>query len=405
MIPTDPLVLTDLTLATMCVGGAPYGLVENGALAIEDGRIVHAGPADTLPESTLDWPVEACGGRIATPALVDCHTHLIYGGNRAREFELRLTGASYAEIAKAGGGILSTVAATRAASVDALVEGALPRLDAFIAEGTGTIEIKSGYGLSLEAEVAMLRAARTLECRRPVRIETSFLAAHAIPPEYKDDPDTYITLVCEEILPAAHAEGLVDAVDGFCETIAFTPAQMERVFDAAAALGLPVKLHAEQLSNQGGAALVAGKGGLSADHLEHLDDAGIAAMARAGTVAVILPGAFYTLRETKLPPLDGLRAAGVPLAIATDCNPGSSPLFSPLLAMNMACTLFRMTPEEALAGMTREGARALGVLEDRGTLEPGKRADIAIWDVETPGELAYRVGFNPLYRRILGDDS
>lgn len=403
MTATDPLVLTDLTLATMRVDGAPYGLIENGALAIDAGSIVHAGSTDTLPESTLDWPVETCGGRIATPALIDCHTHLIYAGNRAREFELRLTGASYADIAKAGGGILSTVEATRAAGVDALIEAALPRLDAFIAEGTGTIEIKSGYGLSLDGEIAMLRAARALERSRSIRIETSFLAAHAIPPEYKNDPDAYIALVCEEILPAAHAEGLIDAVDGFCETIAFTPTQMERVFDAATALGLPVKLHAEQLSNQGGAALVAGKGGLSADHLEYLDEAGIQAMAEAGTVAVLLPGAFYTLRETKLPPLDGLRAAGVPLAVATDCNPGSSPLFSPLLAMNMACTLFRMTPEEALAGMTREGARALGVLADRGTLEPGKRADIAIWDVETPGELAYRVGFNPLHSRILGE--
>jgi imidazolonepropionase len=402
MTATDPLVLTDLTLATMCPGDVAYGLVEGGALALQDGRIAFAGPIEALPAAMLDWPVERCGGRIATPALIDCHTHMIYGGNRAREFELRLTGASYAEIAKAGGGILSTVAATRAASVEALVDGALPRLDAFIAEGVGTIEVKSGYGLSLDGELTMLRAARALERHRSVRVVTSFLAAHAVPPEYKDDPDTYIELVCEEILPVAHAEGLVDAVDGFCETIAFTPAQIERVFSAAADLGLPVKLHAEQLSNQGGAALVAKHGGLSADHLEYLDDAGIAAMAEAGTVAVLLPGAFYTLRETKLPPLDGLRDAGVPLAVATDCNPGSSPLFSPLLAMNMACTLFRMTPEEALAGMTREGARALGVLDDRGTLERGKLADIAIWDVETPGELAYRVGFNPLYRRLTG---
>jgi len=388
----------------MIPGETAYGLVQNAALAMTGGRIVYAGPADTLPPVFADWPRESCNGALATPAFIDCHTHMVYGGNRAREFELRLQGASYAEIAKAGGGILSTVTATRQASEDELLEAALPSLDSFIDEGTGTVEIKSGYGLDLETELKMLRVARRMAQERPITIATTFLAAHAIPPEFKGNADGYIDWICREILPAAHAEGLVDAVDAFCETIAFDAVQVARVFEAATKLGLPVKLHAEQLSNLGGAALAAGFKALSADHLEYLDQAGIDAMAEAGSVAVLLPGAFYTLRETKLPPLDGLRAAGVPLAIATDCNPGSSPMFSPMLAINMACTLFRMTPEEALAGITREGARALGLLKDRGTLEAGKRADIALWDVETPAELAYRFGYNPLIRRFHGDD-
>lgn len=404
MTSSSAYVLTDLRIATMRQGEGPYGLIEDGALAVRDGRIVFAGPQSRLSEKYADWRREGCAGALATPALIDCHTHMVYGGNRAREFELRLNGASYEEIAKAGGGILSTVTATREATEDDLVEAALPRLDSFLDEGAGVVEIKSGYGLNLDDELKMLRAARRLETLRDVKIVTSFLAAHAIPPEYKDRSDAYIDLICQEILPAAYAEGLVDAVDAFCETIAFSPVQTARVFEVASDLGLPVKLHAEQLSNQGGTALAAGFGALSADHLEHLDGGGIAAMKSSGTVAVLLPGAFYALRETKLPPVQALRDAGVPIAVATDCNPGSSPMFSPLLAMNMACTLFRMTPEEALAGMTREGARALGLLQDRGTLEAGKRADIALWDVETPGELSYRFGFNPLVRRITGED-
>ncbi|WP_420417765.1 imidazolonepropionase [Pacificispira sp.] len=398
-------VLSDIRLATMAKGDKPYGLIEDGALAIDDGRIVYCGPRERLPTRFTDWPTEKGGRALATPALIDCHTHMVYGGDRAREFELRLEGASYEEIAKAGGGILSTVTATRAASEDDLVEATLPRLDSFIDEGAGAVEIKSGYGLTVADELKMLRAARRLSAERDVTIVTTFLAAHAIPPEFKDNSDGYIDLVCREMLPQAHDEGLVDAVDAFCENIAFSPVQVARVFETADDLGIPVKLHAEQLSNLGGAALAAGFKALSADHLEYLDAPGIEAMADAGTVAVLLPGAFYTLRETKLPPLQGLRDAGVPIAIATDCNPGSSPMFSPLLALNMACTLFRMTPEETLAGMTREGARALSLLKDRGTLEAGKRADIALWDVQHPAELAYRFGYNPLIRRIYGGEA
>ncbi|HET7410119.1 MAG TPA: imidazolonepropionase, partial [Paracoccaceae bacterium] len=332
---------------------------------------------------------------------VDCHTHLVYGGDRAREFEMRLEGASYEEVARAGGGIVSTVRATRGATEDALVAAALPRLDALIAEGVCTVEIKSGYGLDAETELRSLRAARRLGRERPVRVVTSFLGAHAVPPEFAGRADAYIDEVCIPALEAAQAQGLVDAVDGFCEGIAFSPQQIARVFDRARALGLPVKLHAEQLSNLGGAALAASYGALSADHLEYLDEAGVAAMARGGTVAVLLPGAFYTLHETQAPPVQALRAAGVPIAIATDANPGSSPMFSILLAMNMACTLFRLTPEEALAGCTRVAARALG-LDDAGVIEPGRRADLAVWNVAHPAELSYRFGFNPLHRRIFG---
>jgi imidazolonepropionase len=391
--------LTNATLATM-VPGAPYGLVADGAVAIRDGRIAWAGPAADCP--IRDLPAQDLGGRLVTPGLIDCHTHIVHGGNRAREFELRLEGASYEEIARAGGGIVSTVRATRAASDDALLAGALAHADTLIAEGATVIEVKSGYGLDRDTELRMLRTARRIAEVRPVRIRTSFLGAHAVPQGI--DADTYIDTVCIPTLRAAAAEGLVDAVDGFCEGIAFSPAQIARVFDTARALGLAVKLHAEQLSNLGGAALAASYGALSADHLEYLDAAGVAAMAAAGTVAVILPGAFYTLRETQAPPIALLREAGVPMAVATDCNPGSSPMSSLLLAMNMACTLFRLTPEEALTGATRNAARALG-LDDCGTIEPGMRADLAVWNVEHPAELAYRIGFNPLHSRIFGGRS
>ncbi|MGM0561598.1 MAG: imidazolonepropionase [Pseudomonadota bacterium] len=386
----------------MTKGGVSYGLIENGALALQAGRIAWVGPADELPAAYRDLPRHELEGRLVTPGLIDCHTHLVYGGDRAREFELRLEGASYEEVAKAGGGILSTMQATREASEDDLVALALPRLDALMAEGVTTLEIKSGYGLSVDHEKKMLSAARRLGRERAVRVETTYLGAHALPPEYKGESDAYIDEVVLPGLESAAADGLVDAVDGFCENIAFSTEQIERVFRKARDLDLPLKLHAEQLSNQGGTELAAHYGALSADHLEYLDAAGVEAMAQAGTVAVLLPGAFYTLRETQLPPLALLRQAGVPLALATDCNPGSSPLFSPLLVMNMACTLFRMTPEEALAGLTREGARALGLSGEVGTLESGKRADLAIWDVEEPASLAYRIGFNPLYKRISG---
>jgi imidazolonepropionase len=392
------LILRNAKLATMAPGTAAYGLVEHGALAIREGDIIWLGPESEMPTSMSVWPQEDLGGRLVTPALIDCHTHIVFGGNRAREFELRLEGASYEEVARAGGGILSTVTATRAAGEDDLHAGALARVDALLAEGVSTIEIKSGYGLDIETELRMLRAARRIGKERPVRVRTSYLGAHAVPPEFKDRADAYIDETCRIVLDRAAEEGLVDAVDGFCEGIAFSPAQIDRLFARATQLGLPVKLHAEQLSDLGGAKLAATYGALSADHLEYLGNDGIAAMAKAGTVAVLLPGAFYTLRESQLPPVQALRDAGVPIAIATDCNPGSSPLTSLLLTMNMACTLFRMTPEEALAGATRNAAKALGI-EDAGTLEVGKRADLAVWDVQEPAELAYRIGFNPLYRR------
>jgi len=392
--------LSELRLATMAAPG--YGLVEDGAIAIEGGRIAWAGPAAELPGPWRRVPATRFGGRLATPGLIDCHTHIVFGGNRAREFEMRLEGASYEEIARAGGGIVSTVSATREADAATLLAGALTRAEALIAEGVTTLEIKSGYGLDIETELRMLRAARAVGAARHCRVLTSFLGAHAVPPDFAGRADAYIDEVCLPALDAAAAEGLADAVDGFCEGIAFSPAQIARVFDRAQAHGLPVKLHAEQLSNLGGAAMAAERGALSADHLEYLDAEGVAAMARAGTVAVILPGAFYTLRETQIPPMAALRAAGVPMAVATDCNPGSSPLASILMALNMACTLLRMTPEEALAGATRNAARALGLGAETGTLEPGKAADIAIWDVAEPAELAYRIGFNPLHRRIFG---
>ncbi|WP_173934496.1 imidazolonepropionase [Chelativorans sp. Marseille-P2723] len=397
------LLITEARLATMVPGAQPYGLIEDAAIAVEGGHIAWAGARAGLPAEWARAEQVRLEGRLVTPALIDCHTHLVFGGERASEFEMRLKGASYEEIAQAGGGIVSTVAATRALSEDELVAAALPRLNKLMAEGVATVEIKSGYGLSIEDELKMLRAARRLAALRGVRVRTSYLAAHAVPVEYKGRRDAYIHEVVLPGMEAAHAEGLADAVDGFCEGIAFSPEQMARVFEKARALGLPVKLHAEQLSDSGGAKLAARFGALSADHLEYLEEEGVAAMAKAGTVAVLLPGAFYTLRETSVPPVASLRRAGVPIAVATDCNPGTSPLTSLLLALNMACTLFRLTPEEALAGATRQAARALGLAEALGTVEPGKRAEIAVWNVEHPAELAYRIGFNPLDRLIVGD--
>ena len=388
---------TNARLATMA--GPALGVVENALLATSGGSILYAGPAAEAPrfEAAETTDIE---GRWITPGLIDCHTHLVHGGDRAHEFELRLQGASYEEIARAGGGIVSTMKATRAASEAELVASALPRLDALIAEGATTVEVKSGYGLELAAEARMLRAARRLGDVRPVSITTTFLGAHALPPEYAGDADGYIAQVAEHMLPAIAAAGLADAVDAFCEGIGFTAAQTERMFEAARRHGLPVKLHAEQLSNLHGAALAARFGALSADHLEHLDEAGIAAMAEAGTVATLLPGAYYFVQETKLPPVAGLRAAGVPIALATDCNPGTSPLTSLLLAMNMGATLFRLTVEECLMGVTANAARALGKADEIGTLEAGKRADLAIWSIERPAELVYRMGANPLHARI-----
>lgn len=388
---------TNARLATMA--GPALGIVENALLAVSGNRILYAGPAADAPRFEARETCD-CEGRWITPGLIDCHTHLVHGGNRAHEFELRLQGASYEEIARAGGGIASTMQATRAASEEALVSSALPRLDALIAEGATTVEVKSGYGLNLESEARMLRAARRLGDERPVSITTTFLGAHALPPEFAGNADGYIAEVAERMLPAIAANGLADAVDAFCEGIGFTPAQTERVFEAARRLNLPVKLHAEQLSNLHGAALAARYGALSADHLEYLDEAGIAAMAKAGTVATLLPGAFYFVRETRLPPVGALRAARVPIALATDCNPGTSPLTSLLLTMNMGATLFRLTVEECLMGITANAARALGLLAEIGTLEPGKRADFAIWSVERPAELVYHMGANPLHARI-----
>jgi imidazolonepropionase len=388
-------------LATMSDSAPGLGLVSAGVVAARYGRIVYAGPEAGLPDDLLRGAeIIDCEGRLVTPGLIDCHTHLVYAGNRANEFEMRLSGASYEEVAKAGGGIVSSVKALRAASEDELVRQSLPRLDALISEGVTTVEIKSGYGLDLENEAKSLAAARHLAMVRNVTVRTSFLGAHALPPEAKGDKDAYIKLVADEMLPAIAAFGLVDAVDGFCEGIAFSPEQIARVFDRAMALGLPVKLHADQLSNLHGAALAARYGALSADHLEYTDEGGAVAMAEAGTVAVILPGAFYFIRETKKPPIELFRRHGVRMAVATDSNPGTSPLTSLLLTMNMTATLFGMTVEECLAGTTREAARALGLAAETGTLEAGKWADLAIWDVESPAELVYRMGFNPLHRRV-----
>lgn len=392
------MLLTNATIASFNTS-APYGLLENAAVAIEGTQITWVGNQEDMPGEYQGKPLHDLGGALITPGLIDCHTHLVFGGIRAREFELRLQGASYEEISRAGGGIVSTVSHTRAANEDELFETATTRLEAMIAEGVTTVEIKSGYGLDTDTELKMLRVARRLGETHSITVKTSFLGAHAIPAEYKNNPDEYIDQVCIPAMNAANQEGLVDAVDGFCESIAFSTEQIARVFDAAAALGLPVKLHAEQLTNLGGAALAAKYEALSADHLEYLDEIGVEAMAKAGTTAVILPGAFYTLRETQAPPIQLFRDYNVPMAIATDCNPGSSPLASPLLTMNMACTLFRMTPEEALCGVTKNAARALG-LSNSGMVAAGNRADLCIWDAKHPSELAYRIGFNPIKNRI-----
>ncbi|MGC1547315.1 MAG: imidazolonepropionase [Rhodanobacter sp.] len=386
------LLLTNATLATFA-SDVPYGLLPDAALACVDGRIAWIGMMAELPKdaTTQARRVDDVGGALVTPGLIDCHTHVVFGGHRAHEFDLRLNGASYEDIARAGGGIVSSVRATREASEDTLLAQSLPRARALLADGVTTLEIKSGYGLELESERRMLRVARRIGDELGITVRTTLLGLHALPPEYKDRRDDYVALVCDSMLPALAEEGLVDAVDAFCEGIGFSRAETQRVFERARQLDLPVKLHAEQLSDLDGAALVAEFGGLSADHLEYLSDSGIAAMAKAGTVAVLLPGAFYALRETKLPPIASLRAHGVPMAIATDCNPGTSPLLSLRMAAGMACTLFRFTPEEALRGVTVHAARALG-LDDRGTLAVDQRADLVVWDVRQPAELCYWIG-------------
>ena len=383
------MLLTNLTAATMRDG---YGLIEDAAILIEGGRIAWVGPRTQAPSGheTTD-----CEGRLATPGLIDCHTHIVYGGSRAHEFEQRLTGVSYAEIARAGGGIAATVRMTRAESEADLAASALRRLDALLAEGVTTIEVKSGYGLDRDTEMKMLKVARELSQWRPVDVVTTYLGAHALPPEFKDDRKGYLDLVCTQVLPAVAKAKLADAVDAFCEGIAFSVDETRRVFEVAKSLGLPVKLHAEQLSNLGGSAMAASFGALSVDHIEYLDQAGVDAIAASGTVAVLLPGAFYYLRESQAPPVAALRKAGVPMAVATDLNPGTSPVHSILTAMNMACVLFGLTPEEALRGVTDNAAKALG-LYDRGLLNPGMRADIALWNTQRPGDLAYPLGFNPL---------
>ncbi|OOG64812.1 imidazolonepropionase [Rhodanobacter sp. B04] len=397
--------LLNATLATF-VGDTPCGLVERGAIALHHGRIAWVGRMDELPDApgTLAAAVESLDGALVTPGLIDCHTHLVFGGDRAQEFDLRLNGASYEEIARAGGGIVSTVNATRAASEEQLFAQSLPRAQALLADGVSTLEIKSGYGLELDSERRMLRVARRIGRELGISVRTSFLGLHALPPEYTDRRDDYVALACDELLPALAAEGLLDAVDAFCENIGFTRGETHRVFERAQQLGLPVKLHAEQLSDQDGAALVAEFGGLSADHLEYLSEPGIKAMAAAGTVAVLLPGAFYALRETKLPPIALLREHGVAIAIATDCNPGTSPLLSLRMAAGMACTLFRLTPEEALRGVTVNAARALG-LHDRGTLAAGQRADLAVWKVKRPAELCYWIGGSLVREVYVGGES
>lgn len=392
--------LSNAQVATCDTTTGHYGLIENGAVAVDNGLISWCGGANEVPHQYQSLSTTHLNGKLLTPSLIDCHTHIVHGGHRAAEFELRLNGASYAEVAAAGGGIVSTVTATRSASVEALVATALPRVDALLAEGVSVIEIKSGYGLDQQTELNMLRAARQISEQRNVEVKTSFLGAHAVPIEYKNRADEYIDNVCIPALELAHQESLVDAVDGFCESIAFNTTQIKRVFEKAQSLGLPVKLHAEQLSLLKGAELAAAFQALSADHLEYLDEAGVKAMALSGTVAVLLPGAFYTLHETQQPPLAEFRKHSVPIAIATDANPGSSPVTSLLLMMNMACTLFRMTPEESLLGVTANAAKALG-LNDRGQIAPGMRADFCLWDVQHPAELSYRIGFNPLIERIV----
>ena len=388
--------LVDVHLATL--SGPEEGTIADGAIAWSGGRITWLGPRHDLPADYFDVPQLDGEGGWVTPGLIDCHTHIVYGGNRSHEFAARLAGERYEAIAQRGGGIAETVRATRGASEAQLLAASLPRVDALLAEGVTTLEVKSGYGLDLAGERRMLEVARRIAALRPLRVRTTFLGAHALPPEFAGRSDDYIDYLRNDVLPVLHAEGLVDAVDAFCDTIGFTPLQVERLFATAGQLGLPVRLHAEQLSNQHGAALAARHQALSADHLEWLDDAGVAALARAGTVAVVLPGAYYFLRETRTPPIAKLRNAGVPLAVATDCNPGSSPLTSLLTAMNMSCVLFGLTPAEALAGVTREAARALGLHHDTGTLAVGRRADLALWRIARPADLCYMLGANPLAR-------
>ena len=399
---TDRLLITNVSIARMNAKDSEYGLLCDGALLIDGDRIGWVGRAKDVDPGLRDTRQLDGNGCVLTPALIDCHTHIVHGGNRAREFEMRLEGASYEDISRAGGGIISTVTATREADEETLLAEALKRADALIAEGVGVIEIKSGYGLDLETELKMLRVARAIGGERPVRIATSFLGAHAVPRGM--DADDYIDKVCIPALEAAHGEGLVDAVDGFCEGIAFDTAQMARVFDKARQLELPVKLHAEQLSNIGGTKLAADFGALSVDHIEYADEMDAVALAKSGSVAVVLPGAFYTLHETKKPPVDAFRRHQVPMAVATDWNPGSSPLGSLRLAMNMACTLFGLTPAEALAGTTRNAARALG-LDDCGVIAPGMRADLALWEVKDPAELSCSFGVNALKARFFGGKS
>jgi imidazolonepropionase len=389
------LLLTDVSIATMRRGAADYGTIEDGAVAISGGSLAWVGRATDLPDKAATNK-QSLAGRWVTPALIDCHTHLVFGGNRAAEFERRLQGVSYEQIAREGGGILSTVTATRAASAEELFESGMQRIQTLAADGVATVEIKSGYGLDTETEIKMLEVARRLGETSDLTVRTTLLAAHAIPPEFRDDPDAYVDLTCTELLPAVAERGLADAVDAYCESMAFDRDQISRVFSAARNAGLPVHLHADQLSDGGGAALAADFGALSADHLEYASDKGIEALGKAGSVAVLLPGAFLTLNETQLPPIDAMRRHKLPMAVATDCNPGTSPLCSVREAMALACRLFKLTPEECLAGATREAARALGLDTDRGTLETGKRADIAIWDIEHPRDLSYWLGVHPL---------
>ena len=401
MILADRLI-TDCHVATMAEGGAPYGAIEDAAILIKDGRIAWVGPRADLPVHKA-VQTDRLGGRWVTPGLIDCHTHLVFGGDRSGEFERRLEGATYEEIARAGGGIVSSVKATREASEDELYASTCKRLEGLKATGVTTVEIKSGYGLDHDSELKMLRVARRIGREAGVRVRTSYLGLHAVPPEHKSDRAAYVDKAVDEILPAAHAEGLVDAVDAYCEPIAFTTDEVARLFDKAEALGLPVKLHADQLSDGGGAALAARYHALSADHIEYTTEPGVKAMAEAGVVAVLLPGAFLMLRETKAPPVALLRQHGVRMAVATDCNPGTSPVASMTAALNLACVQFRLTPEEALAGATRHAARALGLQDEVGTIEPGKAADLAVWDISRPAELCYWLGAPLLHRRYLGD--
>lgn len=393
-------IFTHARVATLIENADGLGLIDDAAIVVEQGRIAYVGPQSELPEHYADYSKTDCENRLITPGLIDCHTHLIHAGNRAHEFELRLEGASYEEVAKAGGGIVSSVKALREASEDDLLRESLPRLDALIAEGVTTVEVKSGYGLDTENEIKSLKAAKRLMLERDVAIRTTFLGAHALPPEMNGDKSAYIDIIINEMLPAIASANLADAVDGFCENIAFLPDEIARVFDAAKHYNLPVKLHADQLSNLHGAELAASYHALSADHVEYTDRQGAQAMAKAGTVAVLLPGAYYFIRETQKPPVEAFRQAGTKMALATDNNPGTSPLTSVLLTMNMGATLFRLTVDECIAGVTREAARALGILSETGTIEVGKYADLAIWDVQRPAELVYRIGFNPLWKRV-----